>query len=156
MPPADEATLEDAEKQQFESWFQKSIEQFDYKSISQPGYTPARRLTHSEYRHTIRDLVGVDLADTTKFPQDLSGSSGFKNSANTLFLQGSLFEKYSQSAEAIMTAVFAEGAPRLMRLAKSKISNFKFIRLIIFFVYANINFIFINNYINNNVFRTNK
>jgi len=121
MPPADEATLEDAEKQQFESWFQKSIEQFDYKSISQPGYTPARRLTHSEYRHTIRDLVGVDLADTTKFPQDLSGSSGFKNSANTLFLQGSLFEKYSQSAEAIMTAVFAEGAPRLMRLAKSKI-----------------------------------
>ena len=121
MPPPDEATLEPTEKQQFEHWFRQSIEQFDYDSVAQPGYTPPRRLTHSEYRHTIRDLIGVDLADTTKFPQDLSGSSGFKNSANTLFLQGSLFEKYSQSAEEIMTAVFADNAPRLMQLAKSQI-----------------------------------
>ena len=121
MPPPDEATLEATQKQQFENWFQKSIEQFDYNSVGQPGYTPARRLTHSEYRHTIRDLIGVDLADTTKFPQDLSGSSGFKNSANTLFLQGSLFEKYSQSAEAIMSAVFAKNASRLMELAKFQI-----------------------------------
>lgn len=121
MPPPDEATLEPTKKQQFENWFQQSIEQFDYDSVAQPGYTPPRRLTHSEYRHTIRDLIGVDLADTTKFTQDLSGSSGFKNSANTLFLQGSLFEKYSQSAEEIMTAVFADNAPRLMQLAKSQI-----------------------------------
>ncbi len=121
MPPPDEATLKPTEKQQFENWFRQSIEQFDYDSVGQPGYTPPRRLTHSEYRHTIRDLIGIDLADTTKFPQDLSGSSGFKNSANTLFLQGSLFEKYSQSAEEIMTAVFADDAPRLMQLAKSQI-----------------------------------
>lgn len=121
MPPPDEATLATTEKQQFANWFQTSIEQFDYSSVSQPGYTPPRRLTHSEYRHTIRDLIGVDLADTTKFPQDLSGSSGFKNSANTLFLQGTLFEKYSQSAESIMAAVFAEDASPLMELAKSKI-----------------------------------
>lgn len=123
MPPPEEATLETAAKQKFENWFQKTIEQFDYNLVIQPGYTPPRRLTHSEYRHTIRDLMGVDLADTTKFPQDLSGSSGFKNSANTLFLQGSLFEKYSQSAEAIMSAVFAKKAPRLMELAKSQILN---------------------------------
>lgn len=121
MPPPDEATLATTEKQQFANWFQTSIEQFDYSSVSQPGYTPPRRLTHSEYRHTIRDLIGVDLADTTKFPQDLSGSSGFKNSANTLFLQGTLFEKYSQSAESIMAAVFAEHASQLLELAKSQI-----------------------------------
>jgi hypothetical protein len=121
MPPPDEATLATTEKQQFANWFQTSIEQFDYSSVSQPGYTPPRRLTHSEYRHTIRDLIGVDLADTTKFPQDLSGSSGFKNSANTLFLQGTLLEKYSQSAESIMAAVFAEHASQLLELAKSQI-----------------------------------
>lgn len=121
MPPPDEATLATTEKQQFANWFQTSIEQFDYSTVSQPGYTPPRRLTHSEYRHTIRDLIGVDLADTTKFPQDLSGSSGFKNSANTLFLQGTLFEKYSQSAESIMAAVFAEHASQLLELAKSQI-----------------------------------
>ncbi|MCP4774412.1 MAG: DUF1592 domain-containing protein, partial [Planctomycetaceae bacterium] len=121
MPPPDEGILKAAKKQKFENWFQTSIEQFDYNLVTQPGYTPPRRLTHSEYRHTIRDLIGVDLADTAKFPQDLSGSSGFKNSANTLFLQGSLFEKYSQSAESIMAAVFAENASPLMELAKSKI-----------------------------------
>ncbi|MGB1929062.1 MAG: DUF1592 domain-containing protein [Mariniblastus sp.] len=121
MPPPDEVVLEAAEKQKFENWFQTSIEHFDYSSVIQPGYTPPRRLTHSEYRHTIRDLIGVDLADTAKFPQDLSGSSGFKNSANTLFLQGSLFEKYSQSAEAIMATVFAENASPLMELAKAQI-----------------------------------
>lgn len=121
MPPPDEKILEAAKKQKFENWFQTSIEQFDYNLVNQPGYTPPRRLTHSEYRHTIRDLIGVDLADTAKFPQDLSGSSGFKNTANTLFLQGSLFEKYSQSAESIMAAVFAENASPLMELAKSKI-----------------------------------
>lgn len=121
MPPPDEEILEAAKKQKFENWFQTSIEQFDYNLVTQPGYAPPRRLTHSEYRHTIRDLIGVDLAVTVKFPQDLSGSSGFKNSANTLFLQGSLFEKYSQSAESIMAAVFAENASPLMELAKSKI-----------------------------------
>ena len=121
MPPPDEVVLEAADKQKFENWFQTSIEHFDYSSVIQPGYTPPRRLTHSEYRHTIRDLIGVDLADTAKFPQDLSGSSGFKNSANTLLLQGSLFEKYSQSAEAIMATVFAENASPLMELAKAQI-----------------------------------
>ena len=106
MPPADEEPLTNEQKRSFASWYADKIEDFDYQSIRNPGYEPARRLTHIEYQNTIRDLVGVDLADVSRFPQDLSGSSGFDNSSNTLFLQGSLFEQYTQSAERVIRALF--------------------------------------------------
>ncbi|MCH2180092.1 MAG: DUF1592 domain-containing protein [Mariniblastus sp.] len=110
MPPVEETPLSSGQKQVFAEWFSDRIEGFDYQSIENPGYEPARRLTHIEYQNTIRDLVGVDLANVSRFPQDLSGSSGFDNSSNTLFLQGALFEQYTQSAERVIGALFESGA----------------------------------------------
>ena len=110
MPPADADSLSKKDHLAFKTWYQREIDEFDYESIKQPGYEPIRRLTHIEYRQTIRDLLGVNLANTDRFPQDLSGQSGFENSANTLFLQSSLLEKYVQAAESVTSQLFANDA----------------------------------------------
>ena len=126
MPPRDEEVLPQSEKDKFAKWFDETIEQFDYESIKHPGYESARRLSHIEYRHTIRDLFGADLANIDRFPQDLSGTSGFDNSSETLFLQGSLFEKYAQSAEQIVETVFKKDSQepsksRVMQMVRDRI-----------------------------------
>ena len=121
MPPAGEERLKEGEKRAFADWYQREITDFPYSEIAHPGYEPIRRLTHSEYRNTLRDLVGIDLVDLDHFPQDLSSRSGFDNSANTLFLQGSLFEKYSQSAESVITQLFDPQASHSILAARQKI-----------------------------------
>ena len=57
---------------------------------------------HTEYDNTIRDLFGVALNVTDRFPDELTGSSGFDNSSNTLFLQPALMERYIAAAERVV------------------------------------------------------
>ena len=80
----------------------REIRDFDYSTIDDPGFERMRRLTHAEYDRTVRDLIGVDLNPTDRFPDELTGSSGFENSSNTLFLQPSLMERYIAVAERIV------------------------------------------------------
>lgn len=82
-----------------------AISNFDYSGIDDPGYEQARRLTHHEYDNTIRDLFGGDVKTASQFPSDLTGTSGFDNSANTLFLQPLLMERYQSAAEKVLTSV---------------------------------------------------
>ena len=99
MPPEDKRQPSDAERQAMLDWLQAEVTDFDYESVDNPGYEPARRMTFAEYAHAVRDLFGmkIDLAD--RFASDLSGASGFDNSANTLFLQNRTFEQYLANAE---------------------------------------------------------
>jgi hypothetical protein len=78
------------------------IRDFDYSTIDNPGFEPLKRLTHTEYEHTIRDLFGVTLNPTERFTPEMSGDSGFDNAANTLFLQSSLMERYIAAAERVV------------------------------------------------------
>ncbi|MDG2014968.1 MAG: DUF1592 domain-containing protein, partial [Pirellulaceae bacterium] len=121
MPPADHAKLTVKQKEAFSNWYTSAIYNFDYDSVRHPGYEPVRRLTHVEYQNTIRDLFKIDLADVSKFTADLSGRSGFENSANTLFLQTGLFEKYTQSAESLVSRLFAPTAAAPLIRAKQKL-----------------------------------
>ena len=81
---------------------QNDIENFDFSTIDNPGFELMRRLTHTEYDNTIRDLFGVRLDVTDRFPTELIGNSGFENSSNTLFLQSSLMERYIGAAQTIV------------------------------------------------------
>jgi hypothetical protein len=45
------------------------------------GYVAPRRLNRREYRNTIRDLFGVDLAIADLFPADEAGGVGFDTTA---------------------------------------------------------------------------
>ncbi len=99
MPPAEERQPKEADRRRLAAWLTDAIENFDYRTIQQPGYEPARRLTHDEYNHTVRDLTGIDLRPADRFPTDMTASSGFENSANSLFIQPVLLERYVGAAE---------------------------------------------------------
>ena len=87
MPPKKKDQPSSSEKQALLKWLDREVVQFDYSTVDDPGYEPVRRLTHIEFSNTLRDLLGLDLNLVADFPIDLSGKSGFDNSANTLFLQ---------------------------------------------------------------------
>jgi hypothetical protein len=108
MPPRKSKDQpEDHERLQVRAWVHKVIDRFDYSAFANPGYLPARRLTREEYNRTIRDLLGLDLRPADDFPQDFSGTSGFSNSANTLFLQSAQLDRYITAADNLIDQVRA-------------------------------------------------
>ena len=66
-----------------------------------------RRLNRSEYRNTIRDLVGIDF-DVSGFPQD-PPAGGFDNNGGALTLSPLQMELYLDAAEAILNRAIVEG-----------------------------------------------
>ncbi|HIK92683.1 MAG TPA: DUF1592 domain-containing protein, partial [Planctomycetes bacterium] len=108
MPPADADQPSEADRRTMAAWLTNSIENFDYSTVRQPGYEPARRLTHAEYNNTVRDLTGIDLRPADRFPVDMTATSGFENSANSLFVQPILMERYVGAAEAIVAGAWPD------------------------------------------------
>lgn len=106
MPPADADQPPDKERRLMVGWLTNAIENFDYSTVHSAGYEPARRLTHDEYNNTIRDLTGIDIRPADRFPADMTASSGFENSANSLFVQPVLLERYLSAAEAVVDAAW--------------------------------------------------
>lgn len=66
-----------------------------------------RRLNRSEYRNTIRDLVGVDF-DTAGFPQD-PPAGGFDNNGGALTVSPLHIEMYLAAAQQILDRALVEG-----------------------------------------------
>ena len=66
-----------------------------------------RRLNRSEYRNTIRDLIGVDF-NTEGFPQD-PPAGGFDNNGGALTLSPLHVELYLQAAQQILDRALVEG-----------------------------------------------
>ena len=113
MPPKKKPQPKPEEKERLLNWLDSEINHFDYSQVDNPGYEPVRRLTHIEFSNTLRDLLGLDLNLVADFPIDLSGTSGFENSANTLFLQPILMERYLSAVDkAVEAAVPLDGKPR--------------------------------------------
>ncbi|MGZ0167977.1 MAG: DUF1592 domain-containing protein [Planctomycetales bacterium] len=108
MPPADAEHPAEADRRTMVAWLTNEIDNFDYATVRQPGYEQARRLTHDEYNNTIRDLTGIDIRPADRFPADLTATSGFENSANSLFLQPITLERYIGAAESIAAAAWPE------------------------------------------------
>lgn len=102
MPPEAARQPPPKERKALLAALDREIRWFDYSTIDNPGFEPLRRLTHTEYDHTIRDLFGVELNPTERFTPEMAGASGFDNSANTLFLQSTLMERYIAAAERVV------------------------------------------------------
>ena len=112
MPPKKNDQPSYSEKKALLKWLDREVVQFDYSSIDDPGYEQARRLTHIEFSNTLRDLLGLNMNLVEDFPIDLSGKSGFDNSANTLFLQPILMERYLGAIDkAVEATIPLEGNP---------------------------------------------
>ena len=105
MPPKKRPQPAAEDRLRLRAWVRQEIEHFPYEKIRDPGYAPARRLTREEYNRTIRDLVGLDLRPADQFPVDFSGTSGFSNSSNTLFLATAHLDRYLTAAEEVIDTV---------------------------------------------------
>ena len=121
MPPSDAEAPPENERRLLIAWLTHAIDQFDYSTVRQPGYEPARRLTHEEYNNTLCELFGVDLRPADRFPADLKATSGFNNSANSLFIQPILLERYVNAAEQVVLDTLSPEAPIANRRAAEQI-----------------------------------
>ncbi len=95
------------------SAIERELDRLDQNTKPDPGRITARRLNRTEYRNTIRDLLGVDFQATQEFPTDDSGE-GFDNIADILTISPVLAEKYLAAAERISARALG-----LVRLPKS-------------------------------------
>lgn len=72
-----------------------------------PGHVVIRRLSHSEYQYTIRDLLQVDFDARNYFPSDGSGGGGFDNQGGALFFTPLKLERYYDAADVIIEEVYS-------------------------------------------------
>lgn len=70
-----------------------------------------RRLTHSQYDNTVRDLLGDTTAPARRFPQE-DYVNGFKNQYDALSVSPLLAEVYSLAAERLVAHAFRRGDSR--------------------------------------------
>ncbi len=86
---------------------------FDYSdrhAKPDPGRVTMRRLNRTEYKNTVRDLVGADFNPTEGFPADGVGH-GFDNIGDVLTLSPLLMERYLDAAESIANRVILVTPP---------------------------------------------
>ena len=67
-----------------------------------------RRLTHSQYNHTVRDLLGDQTAPANQFPPE-DFINGFRNQSQAQSLSPLLIEAYSAAAEKLARNAFRGG-----------------------------------------------
>ena len=75
-----------------------------------PAATAMRRLTHSQYNRTVRDLLGDQTNPAASFPPE-DFVNGFKNQADAQSIPALLAEAYGAAAEKLARAAFRGGDP---------------------------------------------
>lgn len=70
-----------------------------------------RRLTHSQYNHTVRDLLGSQTNPANQFPPE-DFINGFRNQSRGQSLSPLLIEAYSKAAERLAAAALQGGDTR--------------------------------------------
>lgn len=98
MPPDDKPPLPGAEKTRTLGWLTHSLDETIRANAGDPGTVTIRRLTNTEYDHTLRDLTGVDLGLARDFTPDGGGGEGFSNVGDVLFTSPQQLDKYFAAA----------------------------------------------------------
>lgn len=124
MPPADSSELSDSDRKVMVDWMDDHLNNIDCGNLDHPGSVTIRRLTKTEYRNTVRDLIGIDYEPAADFPADDVGY-GFDNIGDVLSLPPILMEKYLNAAEDISRQAIAADAYVQPRKTNIELQNFK-------------------------------
>ena len=92
MPPEDELQPTDAERRMLMDWIGKAMIAAKSRVAEKNG--SVRRLTVSQYRNSLRDLLGLDDDLTDVLPPDSVSKDGFLNNEQTMLLSPLLIEAY--------------------------------------------------------------
>lgn len=122
MPPRNKPHLKPEQIDKLVSWIKTSAFKIDPRDPD-PGRVTVRRLNRTEYRNTIRDLLGVNFDTSAEFPADDTGH-GFDNIADVLTISPLLFEKYVAAARSIVGQAVPT-APRVVAEKRLAGKSFK-------------------------------
>lgn len=101
MPPEDEPQPTAHQILTINQWVDDALDYYPPDAEPDPGWFTIHRLNKSEYRNTLRDLLGIDPAEidiAAGLPQDDTGY-GFDNNADVLSMSTLQVEKYLDAAE---------------------------------------------------------
>ena len=109
MPPQGSPGLSDEQKGQFHRWVDSRPNQDLCKQLASEetqswyrGFVMSRRLTQTEYRNAIRDIVGVPLQPDEEPPSDGAGGEGFDTIGDALFTSTIHLESYLAIADRVI------------------------------------------------------
>ena len=106
MPPAGHARPDPAAVRAAIAWVDEAFgSEEDAASPIVPGAVPPRRLNHTEYANTVRDLFGIEFDAEAAFGREAVGH-GYDTVGDALTIPDLLFEKYIEAAEEIASRVF--------------------------------------------------
>ncbi len=100
MPPKGMPQPTAAERQRMADWIKASLETARLRPSPKNGLV--RRLTVSQYRNTLKELLLIDEDLTGGLPPDAISKDGFVNNKDTLQLSPLLTEAYFEIAEAAL------------------------------------------------------
>jgi hypothetical protein len=101
MPPEKKPQPTAHERLTISQWVEDAADYYPEDAEPDPGWYTIHRLNRSEYRNTMRDLLGIDPADhdmAEHLPSDDTGY-GFDNIADVLSMSPLQLEMFLQSAE---------------------------------------------------------
>jgi len=119
MPPDDfQPQPTQAERDSLTRFIEAALDRVDPSAPKVAGRVVSHRLNRTEYKNTIRDLLGVDFNVANDFPHDDVGY-GFDNSGDVLSMPPLLTEKYVAAAKKIAEqAVTGKEKDKLIFIAK--------------------------------------
>ena len=100
MPPPEKAPPTAPEQAALEQWIKTAAFGLD-PAQPDPGRVTVRRLNRTEYRNTVRDLLGVDFDTDQALPPDDVGY-GFDNIGDVLSISPIRMEKFMTAAQAVI------------------------------------------------------
>jgi hypothetical protein len=118
MPPAKSRQPSDDERREVIHWLESRIKRYQEDHGGRLGQTVLRRLNAREYRHTVRDLLHLNMKmfdPTFAFPNDQTVEH-LDNVGDTLVMSGHLLAQYLGAAEQVIDkALMPLQKPRLQK-----------------------------------------
>ena len=97
MPPEDEPQPTDLERKVLDEWIGEALAVARTRVRDKNG--TVRRLSVAQYRHTLRDLLGIDDELVDVLPADSVSADGFLNHGPSMLLSPLLVEAYFDIAD---------------------------------------------------------
>ena len=117
MPPEEEKQPSDLERLQLDKWIDAALHVARSRDVARNGLI--RRLTVSQYRNTLRDLLGLEDDLTDYLPPEAVSRDGFENNSDTMLLSPLLLETYFDIASRALDLCVVDES------ARPQIQNFR-------------------------------
>lgn len=107
MPPAKKKQPTDDERRALLAWIDEQLIHAQSSAQDRGGHVVHRRLSRTEYLHTMQDLFGFagDFDPTTSFPGD-EELEGFRNIGSALRTSRHHLEQYLKAADAVLDQAY--------------------------------------------------